>query len=96
MPRIATFLGRSGWQVTTFHPRALASTDTRDVNAAIDTGAYQLLWLEIPSGGHAVPPKKLAPALREMALWTRTSRDTTGCRTILTGPRGRVWQNPGP
>ena len=94
MPRIATQLGQQGWRTIAFHPRALASTDTHDVNGKIHAGAFHLVWLEVPSGGHAVPPRKLAPALREMALWTRTAKTTHQCQALLTGPRSRVWQNP--
>ena len=40
LPRIATQLGQQGWRTIAFHPRALGSTDTHDVNGKIHAGTF--------------------------------------------------------
>ena len=83
-----------GWQTRSYHPRALASTDTMAVHKQIHEGSYKLVLCDLPSGLGSVPPNKLNAVLREMALWIRTAKETSDCHGLILGPRSRIWQNP--
>ena len=94
MPRMTPVLNENGWHTVTYHPRSLSSTYTQAENKDIHSGKYQLVCCEVPAGGHSVPPNKLSPILREIALWVRTAKTAPECIAVLNGPRSRTWQNP--
>ena len=86
-------LSQAGMETTTYHPRAILSTDTQQVNIHIRGGQYDLVWMSLPCGEQSVPYNKYSRVLREIAQWSRAALATHGCTVIISGARGRVWQN---
>ena len=76
-----------------YHPRALSTTDTMAEIRHIKEGMYQLVWCDLPAGLASVPPCKMTPVLKEMALWIRTAKEAHKCCGYVSGPRSRIWQN---
>ena len=79
------------YDITTFHPRAVSTASTQHIDVQIKQGKFDLVWIELPSNGRALPPNKRAPRIRQFTTWIRQAQ-TVGKKAVLISLRGRHWQ----
>ena len=88
----STNLARMGLIPEVYHPRQVNTSATQHVLRDLRGGKFGVVWMELPSSGRTVPPKKRSSTISEMALWMRAAQQGAS-RAVLIGPRGRCWQS---
>jgi hypothetical protein len=88
----STILQQHSYNVTTFHPRAVCTATTTHVDMLIKQSKFDLLWIELPSNGRALPSDKRATRIRQLTTWIRQAH-SVGLKAILISLRGKHWQD---
>ena len=63
-----------------------------NVTTHIKENKYQLVWIELPSNGRALPPNKRAPTIRQICMWIRQSSQSK-VTALLVSLRGKHWND---
>ena len=91
-PIISNILQQHNYHIRTYHPRSITTTSMQSISTQIKERKVNLIWIDFPTTGRALPTGRRPASMRQLATWIRLAAlHKIWC--VLIGLRGRQWQD---